>query len=63
MPEVRLDIDDTIALPVEIMPFGWETTRARVEALGYDAQPYVIEALREGWNEVLAHLRPVTADG
>ncbi len=26
-----------IALPVEIMPFGWETTRARVEALGYDA--------------------------
>ncbi len=26
-----------IALPVEIMPFGWETTRARVEALGFDA--------------------------
>lgn len=26
-----------IALPVEIMPFGWETTRARVEALGYEA--------------------------
>ena len=24
-----------IALPVEIMPFGWETTRARVEALGF----------------------------
>ncbi len=26
-----------IALPVEIMPFGWETTRARVEALGFAA--------------------------
>ena len=26
-----------IALPVEIMPFGWETTRARVEALGFSA--------------------------
>jgi ribose 5-phosphate isomerase A len=26
-----------IALPVEIMPFGWETTRARVEALGFPA--------------------------
>ncbi len=26
-----------IGLPVEIMPFGWETTRARVEALGFEA--------------------------
>ncbi len=26
-----------IALPVEIIPFGWETTRARVEALGFAA--------------------------
>lgn len=26
-----------IALPVEIMPFGWETTRARVESLGFAA--------------------------
>ena len=26
-----------IPLPVEIMPFGWETTQARVEALGFDA--------------------------
>lgn len=26
-----------IALPVEIMPFGWETTQARVEALGFAA--------------------------
>lgn len=26
-----------IALPVEIVPFGWETTRARVEALGFAA--------------------------
>ncbi len=26
-----------IALPVEIIPFGWETTQARVEALGFSA--------------------------
>lgn len=26
-----------MALPVEIMPFGWETTKARVEALGFEA--------------------------
>src|SRR5690348_3642889 len=26
-----------IALPVEIIPFGWETTRARVESLGFEA--------------------------
>ncbi|HET9660281.1 MAG TPA: ribose-5-phosphate isomerase RpiA [Thermomicrobiales bacterium] len=26
-----------IALPVEIIPFGWETTQARVEALGFAA--------------------------
>lgn len=26
-----------IALPIEIIPFGWETTRARVEALGFPA--------------------------
>lgn len=26
-----------IALPVEIMPFGWETIQARVEALGFSA--------------------------
>jgi ribose 5-phosphate isomerase A len=26
-----------LALPVEIIPFGWETTQARLEALGFDA--------------------------
>lgn len=26
-----------IALPVEIVPFGWETTQARVQELGFDA--------------------------
>lgn len=26
-----------IAVPVEIIPFGWETTQARVKALGFDA--------------------------
>jgi ribose 5-phosphate isomerase A len=26
-----------LALPVEVIPFGWETTQARVEALGYSA--------------------------
>lgn len=26
-----------LALPVEITPFGWETTQARVKALGFDA--------------------------
>ncbi len=25
------------SLPIEIIPFGWETTRARVESLGFDA--------------------------
>lgn len=25
------------SLPIEIVPFGWETTRARVEALGFSA--------------------------
>ncbi|MCO5221110.1 MAG: ribose-5-phosphate isomerase RpiA [Thermomicrobiales bacterium] len=26
-----------ISLPVEVIPFGWETTQARVEALGFSA--------------------------
>lgn len=26
-----------IALPIEIVPFGWETTQARIEALGFTA--------------------------
>jgi ribose 5-phosphate isomerase A len=26
-----------IALPVEVIPFGWETTQSRVEALGFSA--------------------------
>ena len=35
--EVVEQLGTRIALPVEIMPFGWETTQARVEALGFAA--------------------------
>ncbi|MEJ0020131.1 MAG: ribose-5-phosphate isomerase RpiA [Acetobacteraceae bacterium] len=47
----------TVPVPVEVVPFGWETTAERLRALGADAQPRRDEAgqlfCTDGGNRIL----------